>query len=93
MRTDASNLGIISNWNFHNKTSFYESPCGLVGGSAGELFPAVRDKGSVAIFSSDICRRLDLDYKEDVTISGIPGFRFWGSDRMFANKSSEPNNW
>lgn len=35
---------------------------------------------------------MKLHYKENVTIDGIKGYRFWGSNTTFANGSVVPGN-
>lgn len=90
---DISHLGVLGEWDYTNRTTFYESHCGDVNGSAGEFFPPKRDKTSISLFSPDICRTLDLNYKEEVKVDGISGYRYWGDDKMFANQTQCPNNW
>ncbi|GLH07584.1 Protein croquemort [Gryllus bimaculatus] len=53
---DVSLLGRLSRWNGASATPFFPGPCGLVNGSAGELFPPGRRRGgSVSMFSPDLC--------------------------------------
>ncbi|CAG7823679.1 unnamed protein product [Allacma fusca] len=96
MRTgvrDIQNLGVLANWDYRSQTPFYESYCGRVNGSAGEFFPPNRDKTKISLFSPDICRTLDLNYKEEIQVNGINGYRYWGDDKMFANQTQCPDNW
>lgn len=96
MGTEADDLGIVKNWNYENFTRFYESPCSLVSGSAGELFPPGRHGrpfDHLEIFSSDICRSIRLNYKEDTTVAGIQAARYLADDLIFANKTTVANNW
>jgi len=87
------NFGETKEWNYHRETPFYKSYCSMVNGSAGEFFPPNRDKGNISLFSPDICRTLDLSYKEEVEVMGISGYRYWGDDTMFDNLTSRPENW
>jgi hypothetical protein len=91
--SDITKLGVLSEWDYEATTSYYHSYCGDVNGSAGELFPPHRDQSTIGLFSPDICRTLTLTYKEDVTVEGIDGYRYWGDDRMFANQTTAPDNW
>ena len=54
---DISKLGKLRNWNYSNGTSSYEGGCGMLNGSAGELFPPGRSRRSpVEMLSPDLCR-------------------------------------
>jgi len=90
---DITKLGVLSEWDYANHTTFYHSYCGAVNDSAGELFPPNRDKTKIGLFSPDICRTLPLNFKEEVTVQNISGYRYWGDDQMFANQSTTPDNW
>lgn len=75
------NLGKIDWWNYGNETDFFESPCNLVAGSAGELWPPGQQKTNVTLFSPDLCMTMTLYYKEEVTEdNGLPGYRYWGTN-------------
>lgn len=54
-------VGVLRQWNYRNRTDFFEAECGQVKGSAGELFPPVqtRDK-PIEMFSADLCRQVTL---------------------------------
>jgi len=58
---DISRLGVLRQWNYRNRTDFFEADCGQVKGSAGELFPPgqTRDK-PLEMFSADLCRQVTL---------------------------------
>lgn len=90
---DITKFGKIGEWDYMNHTHFYESHCGMVNGSAGEFFPPSQTKGSISLFSSDVCRTLTLSYKGPTTYDGISGYRYWGDDTMFDNKDERPDNW
>ena len=53
---EVNKFGEINNWNGSNKLDYFPSHCGMLNGSAGELFPPHLDKTSVSIFSTDLCR-------------------------------------
>ena len=90
---DIKNIGVIGNWNYEKQTHYFESHCGLTNGSAGELFPPKATKTKISLFSSDICRSIDLVYKEETEVDGIRTYRFWGDENMFANYTKIPDNW
>ncbi|KAG0720686.1 Protein croquemort [Chionoecetes opilio] len=49
------NLGVIDWWNGSNATDYFDYPCNVVEGSAGELFPPGVTKDQVSLFSPDLC--------------------------------------
>ncbi|XP_069695590.1 protein croquemort-like isoform X2 [Periplaneta americana] len=91
---DISRVGQLQQWNYDNRTDFYEAECGLVNGSAGELFPPgqTRDK-PVQMFSSDLCRSISFEYSEDTEVEGIPGYRFVLGKRLVDNGTLDGDNW
>jgi hypothetical protein len=90
---DIKKFGEMGEWNYENTTKFYDSYCAKVNGSAGEFFPPKQAKGQISLFSPDVCRTLTLNYKEEVEVDGISGYRYWGDDSMFDNATSRPDNW
>lgn len=54
---DIYQLGRLHNWNYYNFTNFYDEPCDMVNGSAGELFPPNQTKEkAIEFYSADLCR-------------------------------------
>ncbi|XP_042892231.1 protein croquemort-like [Penaeus japonicus] len=88
-----ANIGVIDWWNKTRETEFFDYPCNRVEGSAGEMWPPNLQKDFVQFYSSDLCMTMKLFYKGEIEDShGISGFRYWGSDRTFANGSVVPGN-
>lgn len=92
-KDDISKFGSLGQWNYESRTHFYESHCADVNGSAGEFFPPKQRKGDISLFSPDVCRTLTLNFKEEVEVDGISGYRYWGDDTMFDNGTLKPENW
>lgn len=91
---DISKVGKLSNWNYNNRTKFYEAQCGIVKGSAGELFPPDRNRDTpLELFSSDLCRSITFDYAEDTEIHSVPGYRYILGKRLVDNGTVDPENW
>ncbi|CAG0903357.1 unnamed protein product, partial [Darwinula stevensoni] len=88
---DLSTFGEIQRWNFSPKTDYYQGECGVVNGSAGELFPPNREKDSITIFVPDFCRQ--LVYKDNAEKYGLKGYRFWADANFLANAIKNPSNW
>ncbi|ROT74120.1 scavenger receptor class B, croquemort type [Penaeus vannamei] len=87
------NLGAIDWWNKTRETQFFDYPCNVVEGSAGEMWPPNLQKDFVQFYSSDLCMTMKLHYKEEIEDShGISGYRYWGSNLTFANGSVVAGN-
>lgn len=93
-KSNISRFGMVARWNYENPIPSYESDCGVLNGSAGEFFlPHPKKGGSISLFSSDICRMLTLNYKEEVKVEGVKGYRYWGDAHTFDNVSAKPETW
>lgn len=58
MLTGKSNLldvGIVKEWNFNNRVSYYPGECGEIRGTNGDLWPPLPDNKTVSFFVPDIC--------------------------------------
>lgn len=58
MLTGSSNLldlGILKEWNFNDKVSYYPGKCGVVDGTNGDLWPPLPNNETISFFLSDIC--------------------------------------
>jgi len=54
---DVSKLGIVRSWNYKNHSDFFESDCGQVKGTIGDLFPPGLKKNTpLQMFAAEICR-------------------------------------
>ncbi|XP_064080513.1 protein croquemort-like [Macrobrachium nipponense] len=89
---DLKNIGKIDMWNYTRETTFFESPCNSVAGSAGEFFQPDLQRDKIEFYSSDLCMVMKLYYQGDVDHSGLKAYRFWGSNHTFANGSVVPGN-
>lgn len=91
---DVSQLGVLKNWNYKSRTSYFPEHCGMINGSAGEMYPQKLQKdSSISFFSPDLCRSIPLDYEKEATIEQIPGFKFSGGARTVDNGTKYPDNW
>ncbi|XP_073972729.1 protein peste-like isoform X2 [Rhodnius prolixus] len=90
---DIYQLGRLHNWNYYNFTNFYDEPCDMVNGSAGELFPPNQTKEkAIEFYSADLCRSLKLTFKEEEVIHGITGYKYTGNEYTFDNGTLDPSN-
>lgn len=83
---DISQTGAMKNWNFSPKTDYFPDQCGVVKGSAGELYPPIKNKTSpISLFAADMCRSVSLDFDEEKTILGITGNKYSGGKKTVDN--------
>ncbi|XP_010768649.1 lysosome membrane protein 2-like, partial [Notothenia coriiceps] len=67
--------------------------CNMINGTNGGSFhPVITKNETLYMFSSDLCRSLYALYEEDVTVKGIPGYRFSPPSEVFANQTVNPAN-
>lgn len=78
-------LGRIDRWNYKQRTGFYEGECGKISGSAGEFWPPNVSKEDISLFSPDMCREVGFQFKEEVVIHGITGYKFVGGEKTMDN--------
>lgn len=91
---DYRKVGELRTWNHEPRTEYFPGECGKVNGSGGEFYPPHRVRGEpIGMFTADVCRTIPLDYKEDVTIHGIQGYKYYGGARTLDNGTLYPDNW
>lgn len=94
--TGADDVGKVANldmWNFTRNSGYYESYCGMVNGTFGEAFSPNKDRTSITMYLTDICRSVTLDYEKEIENYGVSSYRFTGTERVFANASDNADNW
>lgn len=90
---DITKVGMMTLWNYSNKTKFYRDGCSQVNGSSGELWPVdMEPKSPITLFISDLCHSITLDYEQEHTRFGVTGSRWIGSERVFDNGEKYPEN-
>ncbi|XP_056288909.1 lysosome membrane protein 2c isoform X2 [Pseudoliparis swirei] len=84
----------VDTWNGDSKMSWWTSDeCNMINGTNGASFhPVISKNETLYMFSSDLCRSLYVLYEEEVTVKGIPGYRFIPPSKVFANKTLNPAN-
>ncbi|XP_012253563.1 protein croquemort-like [Athalia rosae] len=84
---DITTLGVLRNWNYNNVSTFFESPCNAVEGSAGEFWPPKRTRDEITLFSADICRPLIYEYDGIVELHGIEGYQYSIGEKTLSNST------
>lgn len=80
-------IGELKNWKYSNETSYYPGHCGRFDrASAGDFFPRDLTKESIIkMFSSDLCRYIELEFEEEVVIGGLIGYKFSAQEKFLDN--------
>ncbi|XP_067340661.1 lysosome membrane protein 2c isoform X2 [Channa argus] len=84
----------VDTWNGSSSLNWWTSDeCNMINGTNGASFhPVITKDEMLYMFSSDLCRSLYALYEEDVTVKGIPGYRFIPPSTVFANLTVNPAN-
>ncbi|XP_075900932.1 lysosome membrane protein 2c [Nelusetta ayraudi] len=93
-RQNFQDFARVDTWNGSSNLTWWSSDeCNMVNGTNGASFhPVVSKNERLYMFSSDLCRSLYAEYEQDVSVKGIPGFRFSPPSQVFANASVNPAN-
>ncbi|XP_026195987.1 lysosome membrane protein 2c [Anabas testudineus] len=88
------NFARVDTWNGKSSLNWWTSKeCNMINGTNGASFhPVILKDETLYMFSSDLCRSLYALYEEDVTVKGIPGYRFVPPSMVFANLTVNPAN-
>ncbi|KAK7097188.1 lysosome membrane protein 2-like [Littorina saxatilis] len=84
----------ILSWDGNRSLNFWNSDvANSLNGSDGTMYPPFIDTSrSYYLFSSDLCRSLEIVHTKDYTLKGIDLRRFIVPPRTFANVSTNPYN-
>ncbi|XP_026091152.1 lysosome membrane protein 2-like [Carassius auratus] len=84
----------IDEWNGQSTLNWWSTEeCNMINGTDGASFhPIITKTEKLYIFSSDLCRSIYAQYESDVSVRGVPGFRFVPPSEVFANITINPDN-
>ncbi|XP_013859290.1 lysosome membrane protein 2c [Austrofundulus limnaeus] len=91
---DYMDFARVDTWQGSRSLNWWTSDeCNMINGTNGAFFHPIVTKDEVLyMFSSDLCRSVYALYAEDVTVKGIPGYRFVPPYEVFANLTVNPAN-
>ncbi|KAM9820488.1 lysosome membrane protein 2c [Neosynchiropus ocellatus] len=91
---DYKDFARVDTWKGESSLSWWTSDqCNMINGTNGASFhPVIKKNETLYMFSSDLCRSLYALYEQDVTVKGIPGYRFVPPGEVFANLTVNPAN-
>jgi len=86
---DVNKMGVVHAWNYstHN---YFPGDCGLVRGGAGEFYPPGLPRTHLEMFSNDLCRSVQFEFKAAGYSQGIPTYEYVSRKSMFANGTDRP---
>ncbi|XP_044258686.1 sensory neuron membrane protein 2-like [Tribolium madens] len=93
--TDIEKLGHIVAWNDSLYTKFWGegTTCSEVKGTDSTLYPPrVSTDSSFYIYSTDICRFVEINYKGEESYKGIDGYLFGTSPETLRSSTKDPEN-
>ncbi|XP_060916733.1 lysosome membrane protein 2c [Labrus mixtus] len=84
----------VDTWKGESHLSWWTTDeCNMINGTNGASFhPVINKDETLYMFSSDLCRSLYAVFEEDVSVQGIPGYRFSPPSEVFANMTLNPAN-
>lgn len=91
---DLSKMGKIHYHNYDNQSQVFGAECGRVMGSVGEFFGTFLSKEKpLDLFFADLCRAVQFDYVEDVTVNGVTGYRYELRNNILDNGTTDSGTW
>ncbi|XP_076842406.1 lysosome membrane protein 2c [Brachyhypopomus gauderio] len=84
----------VNQWNDQSSLSWWTTDeCNMINGTNGATFhPIITKTEQLYMFSTDLCRSLYATFQAELTVKGIPVYRFVPPFEVFANKSVNPAN-
>lgn len=87
-------VGSITAWNNQSKLPMWNGEsCNAIKGTDGSIFhPELSRNETLFIFNRDLCQSLPLVFQKEVTVDGLPGYRFVPPSDVFARPEDNPDN-
>ncbi|KAM9793685.1 scavenger receptor class B member 1 isoform X2 [Syngnathus typhle] len=91
---DIGNVHRVDSWNGLTELSYWRTPqCNMINGTAGQMWPPFMTRDStLAFYSPDACRSMELVYQRAGSMKGIPLYRYVAPKTLFANGSDYAPN-
>lgn len=91
---DDIRFGQIKAWKNSTSLNYWgDSDCDTLSGTDGSIFrPFLEEDDSITIFNTDLCRLLQLTFKEKVTVKELKGYRFTPPKEVLEGAANNPNN-
>lgn len=93
---DMDRLGLITRVGGRERLDAWgDTNCSRMDGSDGTMFPPklVQNRSRLHIFNKDMCRRLPIEFRDEVEIRGdIPAYRYQPPANVFDTPAQNPDN-
>ncbi|MCI4386874.1 hypothetical protein PGIGA_G00067780 [Pangasianodon gigas] len=67
--------------------------CNMINGTNGASFhPIITKTEKLYMFSSDLCRSIYATFESELSVRGVPAYRFVPPSKVFANTTVNPDN-
>ncbi|XP_028415192.1 lysosome membrane protein 2-like [Dendronephthya gigantea] len=93
--SDVDKVGCYEQWNNNfGHLGFWNSPyANMLNGTDGSVYkPDISKDDMLFIFIIQLCRSLNVEYLDEVTIEGIDGYRFHPPKYLFQSGNINPDN-
>ncbi|CAL8322393.1 unnamed protein product [Lota lota] len=86
--------GRVHTWSGQSQLTFWTSnQSNSINGTDGSAFhPLLSKDERLYVFTSDLCRSIFMEFEKDVTVKGIPAYRFTPPRAVLASKEENPAN-
>uniref|UniRef100_A0A8C8EII4 Uncharacterized protein n=1 Tax=Oncorhynchus tshawytscha TaxID=74940 RepID=A0A8C8EII4_ONCTS len=80
-------FAVIDQWKGQSSLKWWTTDeCNMINGTNGASFhPIITKNETLYMFSSDLCRSIYAIYEEEISVMGVPGYRFSPPSKVFAN--------
>uniref|UniRef100_W5KRP1 Lysosome membrane protein 2-like n=1 Tax=Astyanax mexicanus TaxID=7994 RepID=W5KRP1_ASTMX len=93
-KQDYRDFARIDQWRGNSSLDWWNTPeCNMINGTNGASFhPIISKTERLYMFSSDLCRSIYATFESELSVMGIPAYRFVPPSEVFANKTVNPDN-
>lgn len=88
---DMNKIGVLSEWNYKNKSTIYPDTCSKINGSLGDLWPSLNNANTASVFAPDACTLVELRYNGTSEMEGLTGRKYISTPEMFDNGTNVPS--
>ncbi|KAM9450699.1 lysosome membrane protein 2c [Clarias gariepinus] len=93
-KQDYQDFARIDLWRGQSSLDWWTTnQCNMINGTNGGTFhPIISKTEKLYMFSSDLCRSIYATFESELSIRGIPAYRFVPPSAVFANSTINPDN-
>ncbi|CAL8386785.1 unnamed protein product [Boreogadus saida] len=93
-KQNSMDYGRVHTWSGQSQLTFWNSnQSNSINGTDGSAFhPLLSRDERLYVFTADLCRSIFMEFEKDVTVKGIPAYRFTPPRAVLASKEENPAN-